>query len=348
MEAIAEHSSTLPLVITATPGAPRDLEAWVGAHVKMARLELQHHGAILFRGFDVTTAEHFRAALMCLLGEPLEYTEKSSPRSRVGAGIYTSTDYPPDREILPHNEQSYNATFPRYISFYCQQPSASGGQTPLADTRRVMRRIAPTLLEKLWRTGYRYTRNFGGAMQMSWQHAFNSADAQSVEAYCRRSDISFEWLGERGGKKLRTSQVRPVVGRHPDSGEMTWFNHAAFFHRSSLPPDLRELLEKVCGAKGMPHATAYGDGTEIEPESIAQLWSAYRAQERTFDWFRGDVLVIDNMLTAHGRRPYSGDRILLAAMAVPCNWTEVAVRPDDERPLSTLPSVPRPAQGLPQ
>jgi hypothetical protein len=32
-------------------------------------------------------------------------------------------------------------------------------------------------------------------------------------------------------------------------------------------------------------------------------------------WRRGDLLLIDNMLTAHGRRPCTGDRRVLVAMS---------------------------------
>ncbi|MER5443570.1 TauD/TfdA family dioxygenase [Streptomyces sp. NPDC002790] len=32
------------------------------------------------------------------------------------------------------------------------------------------------------------------------------------------------------------------------------------------------------------------------------------------DWREGDVLVIDNVLTGHGRRPFEGTRRILVAM----------------------------------
>lgn len=34
-----------------------------------------------------------------------------------------------------------------------------------------------------------------------------------------------------------------------------------------------------------------------------------------FKWQRGDILVLDNVLTAHGRRPFVGPREILLAMA---------------------------------
>jgi len=33
------------------------------------------------------------------------------------------------------------------------------------------------------------------------------------------------------------------------------------------------------------------------------------------DWRTGDVLLVDNVLLAHGRRPFTGDRRVLVAMS---------------------------------
>jgi alpha-ketoglutarate-dependent taurine dioxygenase len=38
------------------------------------------------------------------------------------------------------------------------------------------------------------------------------------------------------------------------------------------------------------------------------------AEERTFDWQKGDVLLCDNYLVMHGRQPYSGHRQIVVAM----------------------------------
>ena len=115
------------------------------------------------------------------------------------------------------------------------------------------------------------------------------------------------------------------MARHPVTRDLVWFNHAAFFHRSSLPSDMRKLIDSTCTDCGPPHATSYGDGREISEDAVSELWTAYREEERLFDWEAGDVLVIDNMLVAHGRRPYTGPREVLAALAAPCSWKDVAV-----------------------
>src|ERR1700739_2639683 len=99
------------------------------------------HGAVVFRGFGVELPDELQAAVTALCGEAMAYKERSSPRSQVAGNVYTSTDYPPDEEIFAHNEHSYSKTFPMKLFFCCQTPAASGGTTPLIDTRRVYKNI---------------------------------------------------------------------------------------------------------------------------------------------------------------------------------------------------------------
>ncbi len=192
----------------------------------------------------------------------LEYHERSSPRSRVSGNIYTSTEYPADQEIFLHNENSYQFTWPLNLYFFCQTPASTGGETPLADTREIFRRIDPEVRARFEAKKILYVRNFSPGIGLPWQEVFQTSERNVVGEYCRRMEIRFEWK-ERDG--LRISQVRPAMAFHPESGELVWFNHATFFHVSTLDPAIREPLLKQCGEEDLPNNTYYGDGTPTSP-----------------------------------------------------------------------------------
>lgn len=303
-----------------------DAVAWAGQHRPWIEDRLAEHGALLFRGFGIGSAERFQDFFAAASGEPLEYTERSSPRNTIAGRIYTSTEHPPDQEIFLHNEQSYNLRFPQKIAFFCRTPPREGGATPIADCRRVLRGIDPAILRRFAELGYLYVRNFGGGLGLSWQTAFQTTDPGAVEAYCRANRIELEW---RGGDRLRTRQVRSVVARHPRSGELSWCNHATFFHVSTLPPPVRESLLAGLALEDLPNHTWYGDGTPIEPAALDALRGLYRREQRRFDWAEGDVLLLDNLLVAHGREPFAGERRVLTGMSDLVEWERVGAGADE-------------------
>jgi alpha-ketoglutarate-dependent taurine dioxygenase len=247
----------------------------------------------------------------------MEYHERSSPRSQVHGTIYTSTDHPADQRIFLHNEQSYNLTFPRKIFFFCMAPAELGGETPIADCRKVFDSLAPSIRERFMERGYLYVRNFGGGPGLAWQTAFRTNDPSAVEEYCRRNEISLEWKEDYC---LRTRQVRRVAARHPETGEMVWFNHLTFFHVSTLERRVREAMMAEFDENDLPNNTYYGDGKAIEPEVLDLLREAYNSQQVAFAWRPSDLLMLDNMLAAHGRQPFSGHRKIVVGMAEPLSW----------------------------
>jgi alpha-ketoglutarate-dependent taurine dioxygenase len=291
-----------------------DLTTWASVNKRLIETKLYRHGAVLFRGFDVNSSRQFEAVVAALSDEPMEYRERSSPRSQVGEKIYTSTDYPPDQKIFPHNEHSYSLTFPLKLFFYCEQPAAEGGETPLADTRRVLRSINPQIRARFAAKKWMYVRNFGDGFGLSWQTVYQTSDKSVVEGYCSKSVIEFEW---KPGDRLRTRQVREPMLRHPHTKELTWFNHITFFHISTLEPNLREAIMADFDEADYPNNTYYGDGSRIEPEVIEELREAYRRHLTSFAWQKGDIVLIDNMLTSHARSTYSGERRILFAMSEP-------------------------------
>ena len=271
-----EEGRLLPLLAQpAVKGV--DLIGWVANNRELIEAQLFKHGAILFRGFDIGAVNGFERFIKIISGELLEYKERSSPRSAVIGRIYTSTDYPADQSIFLHNENSYQHTWPMKIFFFCVTPARQGGETPIADCRKVLQRIGTEIIECFERKKWMCVRNFGDGFGIPWQTVFQTTDKDAVEEYCRKAGIECEW---KAGNRLRTRQVRPAISVHPRTGERVWFNHLAFFHLSTLPSRVREALLLEFAEENLPTNTYYGDGSQIEPEVLDEIRSAY-AQETT-------------------------------------------------------------------
>jgi alpha-ketoglutarate-dependent taurine dioxygenase len=304
----------LPLVLRPDQESQdTDLLRLVAEHREPIRERLLCYGGILFRGFPDVTVPTFRSLIVAICGDPLEYLERSSPRHEVKDSIYTSTDYPARQTIFLHNEQSYNIVWPMRIFFHCVTAAPSGGATPLADTRRIYQRISAPTREKLAAGGYCYARHFGGQVGLTWQEAFQTSERAEVEDYCGKNDISFRWAPDG---TLSTRQIRPVIVQHPQTRESVWFNHLTFFNIATLGPQtVRALLS--LGREQLPNNTYYADGTDIEPAVLEELRAAYLAELVTFSWQPGDILMLDNMLVAHGREPFTPPREVVVGMAEP-------------------------------
>jgi alpha-ketoglutarate-dependent taurine dioxygenase len=290
------------------------LSAWLANHRPRWEELLHRHGALLFRGFGVRTKEELEELAAAASGGLMDYTYRSTPRSSVGGHVYTSTEYPADQSIPMHNEMSYTSSWPLKIWFFCDQPSEAGGETPLADSRRVWERLDPALRERFAAKQVLYVRNYGAGLDLPWENVFQTTDRSEVESFCREAGIELEW---KPGNRLRTRQRCQAVASHPVTGERVWFNQAHLFHRSSLAPEVLSSLLETLPEEDLPRDTYYGDGTPIEASALAEIRGVYAEESVAFPWQKGDLLMVDNMLVAHGRRPFSGPRKILVAMAEP-------------------------------
>jgi alpha-ketoglutarate-dependent taurine dioxygenase len=272
---------------------------------------LIEHGAVLFRGFNTANAEAFGEFIQSLGIEPLDYIYRSTPRTRQGTGFYTATEYPADREIPMHNENSYQRIWPRKLAFCCVKPAEFGGATPLADMLEVQRRVDPAIIEKFKKLGVRYDRVFHEHIDLPWQEVFQTDQPEEVEAFCTSNDIAYQWLADGA---LKTSQINPGVVRHPLLQEDFLFNQAHLFHPSALGEETLGFMLDAFGPDLLPRNAFYGNGEQIEPEILQTIRLAFDAAAVDVHWQAGDIALIDNIQVAHGRRTYRGERKLLASL----------------------------------
>src|SRR4051794_2321622 len=212
------NESGLPLVVRpAVPGV--SLASWAEASRDLISRQLAKHGGLLFRGFEIPRVEEFEQIVRSISGDLLEYKERSSPRHAVSGKIYTSTDYPPDHPIFLHNENSYQAAWPRRIFFYSSKVATEGGETPIADVRKVYQRIAPDVRDRFIAKRWMVVRNYGDGFGLPWQTVYQTEDKAEVEAHCLRNGIELEW---KDRNRLRPRAVRQAVAKHPDTGDLCW------------------------------------------------------------------------------------------------------------------------------
>ncbi len=303
--------SPLPLVVR--PALPYlDLVKWASANTDFIDAYLLRNGAILFRDFELNTVARFERLIETVCGPLLDYSYRSTPRHVVSGRIYSSTEYPAHQTIPLHNENSYTRNWPMKLSFFALQLAEKGGETPIADCRRVHERLPHEIRECFVRKGLMYVRNYGTGLDIPWQEAFQTTEKLAVETYCRKAGMEFEWVSN---DQLRTRQLGHVVEAHPRTGESVWFNQAHLFHVSRLPNEVSEWLLKAYGEENLPRNVYFADGSSIDPAMLDEIIQTYAAVSVVFPWREGDLLMLDNMLTAHGRRPFVGKRKVVVGIA---------------------------------
>jgi len=321
----SQMNADQPLPLIMEPAADQvDLADWASNNREYIEQKLHLHGGILFRGFNLSTPDDFeRVAAAIYKKIYAEYGDL--PREGVAGKIYTSTPYPEDKMILYHNEGSHMNQWPTRISFFCVLAAKEGGCSPIVDCRRVYQQVDPAVRNKFERTGLMYVRNFSDGLDVSWQRFFQTEDRNVVEEACNKQGITCEWVGK---DHLRVRQICRGVLRHPKTGEMSFFNQVQLHHVHCLEPDVRQSLLSIFKREDLPRHVYYGDGTAIEDSVMDHIGEVLERNAVRFQWREGDMVVLDNMLTAHARDPFVGPRKIVVALGDLTSSSEVdAVQP---------------------
>lgn len=298
-----------PLLIT-PKSESSDLISWLSNNLQDIEERLYRHGALLFRGFKLGTVEKVSRFSEVVMGAVFTENTEHQPISSKG-DVQIPVEYAKDRFLLWHNENTFNQHWPRRAIFACSQPATTGGETPIADSRAIYAQLAPEIRQEFIDKQVMYVRKYGknDHVGLGWKTIFKTDDKKHVEHLCHEQGMDFEWLD---CEQLLTKAIRPAVIQHPVTGDWSWFNQAQHWHFCCLPEQTQQAFRKIYhDEKEYPRNCYFGDGSKIPESTMSHVLDLYRKNHLEFAWQQGDLLLVDNILKAHARNAYTGERKIL-------------------------------------
>jgi alpha-ketoglutarate-dependent taurine dioxygenase len=302
-----------PLVMRCeAPETPLDAAcAWISAHADQLREQAARAGAILFRGFPVRTAEDFDRFVAAFGLENFAYEDSLSNAVRVNKTprVFTANEAPASVNIFLHHEMAQTPLYPSILFFFCEKPAEEGGATPLCRSDVLWERLSqrhPEFARACVEKGLKYSNVMPSendpesGMGRSWQSTLKAETKEDAEARLRDLGYSWEWLPD--GCLRATTPVLQAV-RDLSGGRKSFFNQLIAAYRGWK--DARNDPAK---------SITFGDGTPLDRDAVADAIAL--GDELSFDtpWELGDVAMVDNYVTMHGRRTFSGTRKVLASL----------------------------------
>jgi len=261
------------------------------------------NSGVLLRGFDVRDAVEFNAVVEALGWPDIRYVGPA-PRTHVHGRVWTANEGPLEEFIYYHHEMVLIKEFPGKVILFCEVPPPSGGETPFVPSFRVTERALeefPETVEELDARGLRYTftalsKNDTKSMRgRGWEDAFATSDKAEAERRARALGMDVEWLPGGGGVRTVLGPrklTRVFPGR---KGRRMWFNTVVGMHGKELS------------------SATLADGSEIPADFVRRCGEIIEEESIQFRWEKGDILILDNLATLHGRRPSLPPRRVLVA-----------------------------------
>ncbi len=285
---------------------------WITENREHLLQEVESVGAVLLREFALSSDNDFDAAIRQFQLPAFTYEESLSNAVRKNRTdrVFTANEAPPEIEIFLHHEMAQTPLYPSKLFFFCEKAAASGGATPLCRSDLLWSAIQsdmPKFAADCRDKAVKYTNvmplaaDAKSGQGRSWKSTLSCETAAAAEA--RLQALNYSWIWQEDGSLRVTTPVLPAV-RQRHSGIEVFFNQliAAFMGWK----DSRNIAEKsVC----------FGDDSEITDADMERVVSL--SEQFTYDlqWQNGDMAIVDNFLVMHGRRPFQGERKVLASLA---------------------------------
>lgn len=317
----------LPLFVEPdSPNLTKDPKAtldWFGEHRERLEALLPEYGAVILRGFAVPDTATFNALIDCYPTDPNGYTAGLAPREKISGKVFETSKVPPDAKIILHQEMGYLPSYPKMVAFYCHTPSETGGCTTIGDMRRFETKLPPELAAGVRERGVLYRRNYRAPgeikdplrnlMHREWREVLHVQTKAEAEEACRHVGCEPVWEDDGSLSLLYRSSG---FAEHPVTGRKTWFAqvHGMHFNAARLAQHYDLYMEAFPPGRPRPAEILYGDGSDIPEELVTPLYGILDDLAVNIPYRPGDVMLVDNIYTAHGREPFTGHRDVQVAL----------------------------------
>lgn len=279
--------------------------SWIQHNKSELENQLAKSGTLLFRGFPVNSAETFDKFSAAFDYPSFLYKDSLSNAVRINftERVFTANEAPKDVEIYLHHEMAQTPISPDKLFFFCKSAADEGGASPICRSDQLYKALQaqdPELADTFRNKGVKYTtmmpaaNDHNSGQGRSWMSTLSVDSISAAESKLKHLGYSWEW--QHDGSLKAITPVLPAVKQLKDGTEVFY----------------NQLIAAYLGWKGVKEnpatAISFGDDSPIPKEALDLIVTL--SAEFTFDvpWKDGDVALIDNQLTMHGRRPFSGDR----------------------------------------
>src|SRR5205823_7562489 len=114
-------------------------------------------------------------------------------------------------------------------------------------------------------------------------------------------------------------------------GERIFFNQVQLHHVACLDQETRAAMRQLFADEDLPRNVYYGDGTPIPDDVVHRIGEVYEQLCVETPWQQGDLIALDNMLVAHARRPFTGERKIIVAMGKMVHGDDVTLAAEDRK-----------------
>ncbi|CAN1168449.1 Clavaminate synthase-like protein At3g21360 [Linum perenne] len=312
------YPNSLPFPAVMTPAFPSsslaDFISVIESQKPYIESLLQKTGAILFRGFPVSTASQFNQVVEAFDYADQPYLGGSATRTHVVGRVFTSNESPPHQKIPFHHEMAYASEFPTKLFFFCEVEPGSGGETPIVLSYRIYERMKekyPEFVTKLEKEGLIFNRVMTGeddpssAVGRGWKSTFSTDDRVVAQERATKLGMKLEWIDETE-HSLAIKTVGPIPAFKRDKTtphRVIWWNSLVASY-TAFGDELNDPTKSV----------AFGNGEALPDDVVYDCQRIMDEESVAIPWQNGDVLLVDNLAVQHARKHFTPPRRVLAAL----------------------------------